>query len=97
MKLQESCGLVPGLLLVAGLICCADKPGPVVEKDTRPAKPDSAVIAAWKKAGAEFGWYDVDERWGIALQANRKSKPSGRHAGRVIQDVSRKGGNDGYT
>ena len=87
MKLQGSCVLMLGLLLGAGLTGCADRPGQVAEKDTasestagrsmakdaRPAKPDPAVIAAWEKAGAEFGWMGVNESGFLTW---RHSKPA---------------------
>ena len=65
MKLPKSCVLVLGLLLGAGLAGGAEKPEPVAEKDAGPAKPDLAVIAAWEKAGAKFGWMDVNNEYGF--------------------------------
>lgn len=53
--------LLLGLLLGVGLTGGAEKRNPVAEKDTRPAKPDPAVIAAWEKAEAQFGWVAVND------------------------------------
>lgn len=62
--------LLGGVLIFVAIAACAlahfgDAPAhigdvPVVEKYTRPAKPDSAVIAAWEKAGAKFDWMIVN-------------------------------------
>ena len=45
MKLQESCGLVLGLLLGVGLIGGADKPRPVIERDARHAAVPAPAIS----------------------------------------------------
>ena len=46
----------------------------IEEEAAGPAKPDSAVIAAWEKAGAKFGWMGVNELGFISWRP--KPKPS---------------------
>src|SRR3990172_7098460 len=63
-------GIVIGVVMVVPvqLVSLAEEPA------KEPVRPAAEIIAAWEKAGAEFGWISV-EQWGNLWWRSGKAKP----------------------